>query len=225
MNYYRCLTIIGVIVVATIVFAIEQSQHTTFGHEWGATPPKIFDAASHIRHGSFSKEDARQFATLITHQFLHGDIQHILFNMIFLWIFGTLNCRILGQWQTLAAFFVCGAAGAIVQGLVVRDGLPLIGASGAISGLEGLFVGLALRWELPDAEVWPLAYSVTPQQFVVVALIGFGIDLFLLSQQRDNIAHGAHLGGVLTGLAIAGLITTIYPTLNAYNRALGRTRN
>ncbi len=217
MNYYRYLTLITIIAVCGAIFFVEQSRHRSFDDEWGSSSPKLGVAWEHLRSGQLGREDLRQFSTLVTYTFLHGDIEHIVYNMVFLWMFGVLACELLGQWTTLWIYFACGIGGAITQALMVRDAAPAIGASGAISGLQGLYLGLALRWHLPSAKVWPLAYAVPPMQMVVLGVIGFVGDLVLFQMRGDNIAHGAHMGGLLTGLLIAAVLTSIYPTLSSYN--------
>lgn len=217
MNYYRYLTLIIIIAVCGAMFFVEQSWQQTFSSEWGSSSPKLGMAWEHLRSGQLAREDLRQFSTLITYTFLHGDIEHIVYNMVFLWMFGVLACELLGQWTTLWIYFVCGIGGAITQALMVRDGAPAIGASGAISGLQGLYLGLALRWQLPNAKVWPLAYAVPPMQMVALGIIGFVGDFVLFQMRGDNIAHGAHMGGLLTGLLIAAVLTSVYPTLASYN--------
>ncbi|MFO0788323.1 MAG: rhomboid family intramembrane serine protease [Pirellulales bacterium] len=217
MNSYRHLTIVAIIVICAVVFGIEQSQETTFGDAWGSSSTSLGVTWEHLRSGHLGAADFRQLATLVTYTFLHGDIEHIVYNMVFLWLFGILACELLGQWPTLVIYFVCGIGAAITQALMVRDAAPAIGASGAISGLEGLYLGLALRWQLPDANVWPLAYPVPPMQVVALGVIGFCGDLVLFYMRGDNIAHGAHMGGLLTGVLIAAMITSAYPTLASFN--------
>ena len=102
--------------------------------------------------------------------------------------------------------------------------VSIIGASGAISGLAGVYLGLAVQWRLPYAEVWPLAHPVPPMQVAAFALLGFVGDMVLLARHDQQIAYGAHLGGLLTGVVIAALITTIYPTIEAYHRASRKRR-
>jgi rhomboid family protein len=80
-------------------------------------------------------------------------------------------------------------------------------------------LGLALRWQLPNAEVWPLAYPVPAMYLGFFGVLGFLFDLILFAKHDEHIAYGAHLGGFLSGLLIAAIITTIYPTLYAYERA------
>jgi membrane associated rhomboid family serine protease len=223
MNYYRYLSVFGIIILASMIFAIEQSRETSFD-DWGMNAVAVREAFGHLREAKISGQDLQAFATLVTHQFLHGGVDHIVFNMLFLWIFGYLNCEVVGQWRTLAAFLVCGAGGGILQAILVPEAIPAVGASGSICGLEGLYVGIALKWDLPYANVWPLAYPVPSTQFIALAAIGFVGDLLLMTRHDHNIAFGGHLGGLLTGVLIAAVLTTIYPTRDAYIRA-GRRRS
>jgi membrane associated rhomboid family serine protease len=90
--------------------------------------------------------------------------------------------------------------------------------------LAGLYLGLAVQWRLPYAEVWPLAHPVPPMQVAAFALLGFIGDMVLLARHDQQIAYGAHLGGLLTGVIIAATITTIYPSIEAYHRASRKRR-
>jgi rhomboid family protein len=216
----RHLSIWGIIVVAAIVFAGEQIRETSFGDVAGVIPLRVQSAANALVEGQLTWESVAAFSTLISYMFLHADVEHILFNMVFLWTFGILTSELLGQWRALAVFLFCGICGAIVH-IALNQGstVPTIGASGAVAGFFGVYLGLALRWQLPNAEVWPLAYPVPPMQLGAFGLLGFIGDMVLLANHDQHIAYGAHMGGFLSGLAIAGVITTLYPTLYAYDRA------
>jgi len=217
LDYYRYLTLIALITICAAVFAVQQSRDESLSKRWGAKPSRLAEATRNIRAGVVGREELQSLSTLVTHQFLHGDISHIAYNMVFLWAFGALACELLGQWTMLAVYLVCGIVGGITHALMVPGSESLIGASGAISGLEGLYMGLALRWPLPNVRVWPLAHPIPPMQLVAFGVLGFVGDLVLFHLNRDHIAHGAHMGGLLTGLVIAGLITTVYPTPKRWN--------
>jgi membrane associated rhomboid family serine protease len=219
MEYFRYISIIGIISLCAIVFVGEQVSDSPFRQDWGATPTHIRAAYEQFSAGEFSIDGARELSTLITSIFLHGGVEHILYNMVFLWTFGILGCQLLGQWRTLIVYLLCGIGGGITHTLLELDSpAPMVGASGAISGLVGLYVGLALRWQLPNADVWPLAYPVPPMQLVAFGAIGFIGDMLLMMRRDQHIAYGAHLGGLFTGILIAAVVTTIYPTMNTYNR-------
>ncbi|HEX9596643.1 MAG TPA: rhomboid family intramembrane serine protease [Anaerolineales bacterium] len=219
MNPYRHLTILAIIAAATFVFAVEQSRETSFAENYGAVPKLIEGAWTDIVRGQVSLGAIGQLSRLVTSLFVHGDIEHLLWNMVFLWAFGYLTSQILGQWWALAAFFVTGIIGTAFQAwLDAGSEVQIIGASGAVCGFEGIYLGLALRWQLPDADVWPLARPIPPLQLGLFAVVGFLGDMFFLANRGEGIAYGAHAGGFLSGLAIAAVLTTVYPTLGAFER-------
>jgi membrane associated rhomboid family serine protease len=220
MRVYRHFSILAIIAVTALVFLYEQGSEVPLSQTYGAIPSLIHRAWAALADGWMSALIAQSFSRLVTALFLHGDIEHILYNMVFLWAFGFLTSQHLGQWWALAVFFVCGVCGNIVQVLLNADSMaPIIGASGAVCGFEGVYLGLALRWQLPDPDVWPLAQPVPPLQLGAFAVIGFVGDMYFLTDHAQGIAYGAHVGGFLAGLAIAAIVTTIYPTAAAYQRS------
>jgi membrane associated rhomboid family serine protease len=74
--------------------------------------------------------------SLVSYAFLHGDFMHLASNMLFLWVFGDNVEDALGHFRFLAFYLLCAIAGALAHGFLVPDSTaPLIGASGAISGV------------------------------------------------------------------------------------------
>jgi membrane associated rhomboid family serine protease len=208
---------LGIIAVAGIVFAIERSGETSFAENHGAVPAVIVPAVQGLAGGDVTVSNVRPLARLVTALFLHGDPEHLIYNLVFLWTFGSLTSQFLGQWWGLVVFLVCGMGGNVAQiGIEPDSPVPIIGASGAICGFEGVYLGLALRWQLPWPTVWPLAHAVPPLQLGAFALIGFVGDVYLLANRGQEIAYGAHIGGLLCGIAIAAVVTTVYPSLAAY---------
>jgi membrane associated rhomboid family serine protease len=225
INPYRHLAIFALIVLCAAVFAAEQLQQTSWSIEFGAMPAAIVPAYHELISGGWTLAMWRNLSRLVTAVFLHADFMHIGYNMVFLWTFGYLTSQVLGQWRTLAIFLLCGISGNILQVWFNADSpVSIIGASGAISGLAGVYLGLAVQWRLPDAEVWPLAHPVPPMQVAAFAIFGFIGDILLLARHEQQIAYGAHLGGLLAGVAIAATITTIYPSIDAYRRMLRKSR-
>lgn len=220
MPVSRHLSIWGLIVTAAVLFVAEHGRETSFADTGGLVPAQLSAAAAAAWHGQLSLESVKTLSTLVTSIFLHGDVEHILWNSVFLWTFGILTSDLLGQWRALAAFMITGVGGGILHTILDPGStLPTIGASGAVSGLEGVYLGLALRWQLPWAEVWPLAQPVQPMYLALFAVFGFVGDLVRMSNHEAHIAYGAHLGGLLTGVLIAAIVTTVYPTLYAYERS------
>ena len=141
--------------------------------------------------------------TPITYQFVHGDIWHIIFNMIALWQFGPRVERLFGTSRFVRYYLVCGLGGALVHYMSSRMGLvqggALIGASAAVIGVMYAF-----------AHAWPrtllLFFGVIPMQ---VRWYVFGFTLmslfFGVTGTQGGVAHFAHLGGLFTGWLLVRL--------------------
>lgn len=216
--YVPCPPIIVLVAVATAVFAIESGQELPWNLAYGAIPSLVLQAWDQLLGGEMSLVILHHLATLLTAVFLHGDPQHLLGNMAFLWIFGGLAARHLGYTKTFLLFFFFGICGNIAQTLLnPTSEIPIIGASGAVLGFEGLYLGLALVWDLDWPDIWPLARPIHPLQLACFAVLGVTFDLIsVMSQAQDGIAYGAHVGGFLCGLFAARLITLRYPTHTIY---------
>jgi membrane associated rhomboid family serine protease len=81
------------------------------------------------------------YLTIFTSMFLHGGFLHIIFNMLFLWIFGNNIEDALGRVKFLVFYFATGVAGAIAHILTDPNSvIPTVGASGAISGILGAYL-------------------------------------------------------------------------------------
>lgn len=149
------------------------------------------------------------WATLLTSQFLHGDLLHLLFNLWTLWLFGRAVEDRLGSLRFLAFYLGCGIAAGLAHALVhPASPVPTIGASGAISGVLGcyarlfpfsrlvLFVPvlfLPLFFEVP-ALLFALFWLMTQ---IVPGLFALGTGL------SGGIAWWAHIGGFAAGWLIA----------------------
>lgn len=134
------------------------------------------------------------FWQLVTYMFLHGGFLHLIFNMFILWMFGSeLEAR-WGRNKFLRYYFITGIGAGIVYVLArFNSFIPTIGASGAIFGLL-----LAFGLTFPNRYVY--LYFFIPIKAKFLVLIFGAIELFaIFSGARDNIAHFAHLGGLLAG--------------------------
>ncbi len=165
--------------------------------------------------------DLAALVPLVTYVFLHAGWLHVAGNMLYLWIFGNNVEDTLGRWWFVVAFFAFGIASALVQVAVdPSSDAPLIGASGAISGVLGVYLVL-----FPRARVMSLVFLVFFYQLMevpAVLLLGLWFVLQLLSvllslgaptETVGGVAFFAHIGGFLAGVAI-GLVI----------RLLGRAR-
>ncbi len=146
--------------------------------------------------GSFAATPA-PVLTLLTYMFLHADAWHLLGNMVFLWVFGDDIEEALGRGRFLLFYLICGIVGALA--FVASDPTfpgPLIGASGAISGIVIAYVMFR-----PCAKITVLL-SIIPLRISAVWVIGaFVLTQFLSleSTGKSNVAYWCHLGGMLAG--------------------------
>ncbi|MCK6423831.1 MAG: rhomboid family intramembrane serine protease [Burkholderiaceae bacterium] len=133
---------------------------------------------------------------LLSYAFLHGDMLHLFFNMLGLWMFGAEIETIWGR-RRYTHYLIAGAlAGAVAQqifALIVPAGGPTLGASGALFA-----VLLAFGMMFPDRTIMPLFPPIPMKAKVFVVVFGV-IELLSGLAGRSGIAHFAHLGGMLGG--------------------------
>jgi rhomboid family protein len=143
------------------------------------------------------------FATLVTYQFFHADIMHLLGNMIFLWVFGDDIERALGRARYLAFYLLAGIIGGLA--FVANDPharIELIGASGAIAGIVIAYVMLR-----PCAKITVLL-GIIPLRISAYWVIGLFVitQLWNLGSQKSEVAYWCHFGGMLAGGALFPLL-------------------
>ncbi len=153
--------------------------------------------------------------TLFTSMFLHGDLHHLLGNMVFLWIFGDNVEDALGHFRFLVFYLSSGVFAAFIQSIFSNDPfIVMIGASGAISGVLGIYILF-----FPYARILTLvfyffitiieipAYHFIWIWFVVQVING---TFSLLAPQPIGVAYWAHIGGFVFGLALGYLFRDVY---------------
>ncbi len=133
----------------------------------------------------------------ISYMFLHGDMSHLFFNMFALYMFGSQLEYDLGQQRYIIYYMACGVGAAIIQ-LIIGLYYPFyitVGASGAVYGLL-----LSYGVLHPNSRMLLLFPPITVKARTLV--IGYALlELFLgwRNNPMDNVAHFAHLGGMLWG--------------------------
>lgn len=143
-------------------------------------------------------------ANFITYAFLHADFWHLAFNLLFFWIFADNVEDAFGHTRFLLFFALCAAAAAFAHFLSVpQSTAPLIGASGAIAGAMGAYMVL-----FPHARVIILTQIIIPVPLPLPALWVLGAWgvmqlVFALTNATEPVAFWAHLGGLVTGAALA----------------------
>jgi membrane associated rhomboid family serine protease len=144
--------------------------------------------------------------SILKSMFLHGSILHIVFNMLFLWVFGNNVEDRLGKVKFVAFYLLAGTAAAYTQSYVFPDSaVPLIGASGAVAGILGAYILM-----FPRARVRTLVILIIFITMIVVpawVMIGVWFLTNLLSSVGSvsgdtGVAYMAHVGGFLAGMLL-----------------------
>ena len=129
--------------------------------------------------------------TLITYMFVHADFNHIFWNMLFLFFFGMELERRVGENKFLQIYILSGIVAALGQMMISTS--SMVGASGALFGVMGCLAIIA-----PEIRI--LLFFVIPMS-IRGAVVLFALIDFLTLGSADNIAHMAHIVGLLVGLA------------------------
>jgi membrane associated rhomboid family serine protease len=213
---------IGLIAANVVVFLYQASlgmgndPHTArvaeaFVTEFGAIPCRISG------HCTVADEFPHPAITIFTAMFLHGGLFHVGGNMLYLWIFGNNVEDTLGHGRFLLFYFASGVAAAFAQTLVHPDSaVPMIGASGAVSGVLGAYLFL-----FPYARVHVLlifGFFIRPVHVPAIIVLGFWIVVQFLNGlitvsasahgrvEAGGIAWFAHIGGFLAGIVLLFLM-------------------
>jgi len=151
------------------------------------------------------------WSTVLTSMFMHGGWFHIIGNMWFLWVFGNNIEDSMGHARFVVFYLLCGVAAAAAQMLVApRSVVPMVGASGAISGVMGAYTLLYPRVRVHTLVT--LGFFVTTVTLPAYVMLGYWFVLQLLmgavgalSPTEGGVAVWAHVGGFLTGLLLVKL--------------------
>lgn len=149
--------------------------------------------------------------TVFSHQFLHGDIMHLVGNMLFLFICGFAVEAALGPLRFLLLYIASGVgAGLLYSGIEVassRGGIPLVGASGAISGVMAMYLML-FRLKKIEFFYWILVfigYFRAAALFILPLYIAKELVQYFFSDD-SQVAYMAHVGGFICGAALLALL-------------------
>lgn len=192
---------VGIIILNILVFLYEVTSPLGMekvAYTYGAIPQNIltFDKAQPIH----------PVLTIFSSMFMHGGLFHIAGNMLYLWIFGNNIEDKLGRTRFVFFYIFCGIISAYANALSdPHSRIPMIGASGAISGILGAYLLL-----FPRAVVHTLVFLgffVTVVRIPALVVIGFWAVIQLVNglistgfAREGGIAWFAHIGGFLVGL-------------------------
>lgn len=169
---------------------------------FGVIPAVLFD----IKAPPIGLDILPAWLTVITSMFLHGGWMHLISNMLYLWIFGDNVEDVMGHKRFIVFYIICGIAAVMSHALVDPESeIPMIGASGAISGVLGAYLLL-----FPHARVLvaiPIFVFIHTARIAAVWVLGFWFVLQIINSlvstsQQGGIAFGAHIGGFVAGMVL-----------------------
>jgi membrane associated rhomboid family serine protease len=145
-------------------------------------------------------------ATIFTSMFLHGGWLHIAGNMLYLWIFGNNIEDAMGHVRYLLFYLVCGVVAALTMAFIdPHSHIPMVGASGAISGVLAAYMLLFPRARV--TVIVPLGIIFYPLTISAIWVVGFWFVLQLISAAfttlgQPGVAFWAHVGGFAAGVLL-----------------------
>jgi len=153
------------------------------------------------------------YGNLVSYQYLHGSLMHIFGNMLFLWIFGDNVEDKLGKVRFFIFYTLCGISAALLHALVYPDSkVPLIGASGAISGVLGAYAVLFPRAQIITMVFFFFFVDVVAVPAIVWIAAWFTAQFVSAMLSATHMAMGgiawfAHIiGGFITGMVLVRLM-------------------
>lgn len=137
------------------------------------------------------------FWQLVTYMFLHGNLWHLIFNMVGLFFFGGDVERQIGRKAFLTMYFLCGVGGAAISLVDPHLSVPIIGASG---GVLGVLVAFALLY--PNARIMIFPIFIPIRAMYLAIFYCFVTVAKMLAASQDGTAHWCHFGGMMVAVLI-----------------------
>lgn len=197
---------VTIIIVCSLVFLYQSSLPPNpgeiFVYQFGAIPAVLFG------HAALPPEVAAlpAFTTVLTSMFLHGSWMHLFGNMLYLWVFGNNIEDVMGPSKFVVFYLLSGIVAAFSHAFTdPASTVPMVGASGAISGILGAYLLL-----FPHARILLLAPVVGTTYVPAGIVLGFWFVMQILSggaslgSQGGGVAFFAHIGGFVAGMVLIG---------------------
>jgi membrane associated rhomboid family serine protease len=211
----------GIILACVVTFfwqlTFSQSDAEALFFSLGFVPRNLFDSAlPQTVYGI-----PWPWLSLITSMFLHGGFLHLGGNMLYLWIFGNNVEDAMGHGRFFVFYLACGIAAALSEGIVnSHSALPMVGASGAISGVLAAYVLIYPRTRV--TVIIPLGIFLYPTKISAFYVIGFWFVLQLLNgfgatPGAPGTAWWAHVGGFAAGFLLTPLLSH-FPLFGRHTR-------
>jgi membrane associated rhomboid family serine protease len=151
-----------------------------------------------------------RYVSPLTSMFLHGGWLHLLGNILYLWIYGDNVEDCMGHGRYLLFYFLCGVAAIAAQALTdPHSAYPVIGASGAISGVLGAYLLLFPRAKVLTLVLLPFFFTTVRLPAMLLLLLWFAVQLvsdLAVWGRGAGVAYGAHIGGFLAGMLLVPLL-------------------
>ncbi|AFY68533.1 Peptidase S54, rhomboid domain protein [Thalassoporum mexicanum PCC 7367] len=192
------LVVWGLILANVLIFGYEFYLFQTapevvirFFDDWAVIPQQLF------------KRPTAEAITLVSSQFLHGGVLHLLGNVWFLWIFGNNVEEQLGHIRFLCFYLVCGLVAGLAQAAIGPGSeIPVVGASGAIAGVMGAYVVRFPRAKI--VTLIPIVIFFTTVRIPAIFFLGYWIALqvllhFMADVGQPGVAYLAHISGFFVG--------------------------
>lgn len=197
---------IAFIIVCAIVFLYQASlprePGELFVYQYGAIPSVLFG------HADLPAEAVAIPAafTLFTSMFLHGGWMHLVGNMLYLWIFGNNIEDVMGHARFVIFYLACGVLAALSHAVTdLSSQIPMVGASGAISGVLGAYLLLFPRAHvlvlIPGIGITRVAAGFVLGMWFFTQLVSGGLSM---GAPGGGVAFFAHIGGFVAGMALIG---------------------
>jgi len=194
----------AIIGVCVVIFLIQISSagfdNGNLFYSYGVVPTSLL--GTEALPNDLNKIDP--YLTLITSMFMHGGFMHLIGNMLYMWIFADNIEDDLGKVKFILFYLASGVVAAMTQVyLNVNSTIPMVGASGAISGVLGAYM---VRYPKNKVLVLiPLGFFTQLVKIPAMFVLGFWFILQFISSSgsssQGGVAYGAHIGGFVFGAA------------------------
>jgi membrane associated rhomboid family serine protease len=189
------IVVYTLILINVLIFGYQVSlanfQFAEWIGHWGLVPKELIN------------NPKKEAIALISSQFLHGNIFHLVGNMWFLYLFGNNIEDQLGHWKFLGFYLICGIVAALAQVATAPTSIvPMVGASGAISGIMGAYLVRFPRariLSLVFLGIFITAIPIPSAIFLGLWIAGQTVYAAMANPNLPGVAYLAHIGGFVIG--------------------------
>jgi membrane associated rhomboid family serine protease len=204
------LNVLASLYQLSLAGGVEARAAEAFVYEFGLVPCRLTASCPATSLPALVEDFPHPFVTILTSMFLHGEPLHIAGNMLYLWIFGNNVEDSMGHGRFVAFYLLCGVAAAVGQTLIDPSSrVPMIGASGAVSGVLGAYLLLYPRATIRTLVMF--GFFIRFIQVPALVVLGLWVLVQLVSGlltvrgsggDGAGVAWFAHVAGFLAGAAL-----------------------